>query len=866
MNFRHLLLLPLFVLTSCLSESTGTISTAGNGSTTTPDDTTASTCSEGVIDRGTKGAVTGVGRGLVSAIALNPVNNREVIAYYDAGALSMKVSYWDGSQFVHETIAGAGVAANSISLTILSNGTPIVAWTTNGVDLYLAARTASYSTVNSTWNLRTFTTMGAAKRTVELKSAPNNSVGGVIYSNTTTAGRLKYIHCASQCQNLSNYSIMTGAQVAGDDNLSVANQVKVGFAWCGIDSDSSGSTDTFYPVISYGRSSSATSRVSLCKSADPASCLTSAGWTVNAQYVATSNLASTLSIDPNVSNDSIKVLALKAGSGVRAYLSGTTAAGVTTPIGCDNLANASTFAESAVISAATFGTHFVELLKDKNGIFHAIYNNGTTAMVYANTAQSNLANWTAATGFWNAAGTLNTTTLAAGHLGGAVIVPSTGKILSTHYAGVAAGKFNLLMNQINDSSTHSTLVNSTNNIVNNDGHIVLTAAIASNVSVKKTSRSDVAVAYVDYSAGSATTGILKYAFRNERSISSAWNVVTVPGIASASSPSLAFDHLDRPFIGYYNPLPATTPRFHIVYNSKSDGTGTWTNSVMTGVSPNAALTQPASSDVALAMYHNAGTALPVMIVLDNSNTARGVKVARFNPTTGTWSAVVTPYTISASGLSGLSAAYDTNGNIFISFLDRVTTNSNFLRVSHSSNGGTNFTTPMMIGPVAVAGQGTRVLMNSNKDEIVVTYHDRANNRLYRSVCSNTPANCATGAWSTDVVELYTGLSNLTIVTSFTENFISSSLVERNDGAYDILYPFGSLSTGNLMRRKVNDIGELQTSEVWKAGQGATLSTALNFGTVGYHVDATITEDNHLVSVFVGAGNMLVHKSCDLDQE
>lgn len=861
MYFRHLLLLPLLLIYGCLSESNGTISTAGNGSTTTPEDTTTSTCSEGVIDRGSKGSVAAVGRGLVSDMALNPVNNREVIAYYDAGALSIKLSYWNGTQYVHETIAGAASAANSISLTLLSTGIPVVAWTSGGTDLYLAARGATLTTTSSSWSSRFFTTAAAAKRTVELKAAPNGMVGGVFYSNSTTAGRLKYIYCASQCQNISNYSIMTGSNVVGDDLASVASQLQVGFGWCGVDSNTDGTTDTFYPTVSYGRSASATSRVTLCKSATPATCLTSAGWDVNAQYVTSSNVLQTLLLDPTIDGDSIKILAQRAAAtaGVRAYLSYSGGAVVK----CNNLAHNSTtsFVESAVISANTFGTQWMELLKDKNGFFHAVYNNGTTAMSYANTAQTNLNNWTAA-GFWNGAGTLNTATLVAGHIGGAVIHPTTNKILSTHYAAVATNRFNLMVNQIDDVSASSAVVFSTNNYVNNDGHLVLAASVANNISVNRSSRTDVGVAYVDYSAGSATTGVLKYAYRSERSITSSWSVVSVPGVPAASSPSLAFDHLDRPFIGYYNPV---TFRFHLVYNSEADGTGTWTNTQM-ALTPTGAHVQPASNDVAVVMYHNAGVSLPVMIVLDNTNTTRGVKVARFTPTTATWSAVTTAYTITASGLSGLAAASDQSGNIFISFLDRVTASSNFLRVANSANGGTSFSTPLMMGPVAVAGQGTRVLMNSTKNEIVLSYHDRANNRLYRSVCANTPANCALGGWNTETVEAATGLSNLTNSATGNESLASSALVERSDGSYDMLYPFGSLSTGNLNRRKVNDVGELQASDIWSSGVGATLATALNFGTVGYHVDATITEDNHLVSVFVGAGNILVHKSCNLDQE
>jgi hypothetical protein len=121
-----LYLLPLVALFSC-GENSSTLqnvtSTVGASPASTP-----TACAQTVIDRGTKSNVGGT-RGTYAAVAVNPLNNREATAYYDASALSIKFTYWNGSAYAHEVITGA-TSVGKISLVFLSTGIPVVGWTT----------------------------------------------------------------------------------------------------------------------------------------------------------------------------------------------------------------------------------------------------------------------------------------------------------------------------------------------------------------------------------------------------------------------------------------------------------------------------------------------------------------------------------------------------------------------------------------------------------------------------------------------------------------------------------------------------------------------------------------------------------------
>lgn len=825
----------------------------GGGVVTVPDEEVA--CSETLVDAGTKSAAV-TSRGIVSDVKVNPLNGKEAFAYYDSSALAVKFSYWNGTQYVHELVAGYGTAANNISIVFLSTGIPVISWTANGTDVLLAIRSAALSTVSSSWSSKVFSGVATQARTIKLEVTPTNMVGGVFYTHNTTAGRLKMILCSSNCHLSANYIAMSATEYVGNDNTNpVANQVSVGFAWCGADTDSNGSVDAYYPSAAYTRGA-ATARYTVCPSANPSTCLTSAGWSQNAQYIATANLAATLHIDSSVPNDNPKILALKAAVGGKAYLAGTAAA----PVSCKDVVSATTFDESLqTIGTATTGNLWMTLMRSANGRLHAVMNDALTSVRYFNTANGTLANWDT---FWNTtAGVLNTTAVAG--QGSSVYDATTDSVISSYQGSAAIYRINLLVNRFTGTTSLPASVVSTNAFVNNDGHISLSTSNTRNVRLARATSGEVGAAYVDYSTGSALTGVLKYGYRDGRLIDSAWRVVTIPGVTAPTSPNIAFDHLDHPWISYFD---STSFRFYLLTNSSVDGSGTWSSYVYP-LSPTGIHVLPATNDTAVAMLQSGATKLPVMVVLDNTNTVtRSVNAARFNPSSSTWSPPVSIYVPGATGASGLDAHGDPDGNIAVAFMDRTAGANNYVKYAHSIDGGLTYSTPLNVGTVALAGQGTSIKINPVDQSPVIVYHDRANNRLYRAICSSALALCSAGGWNVDILDIFTGISALTITATGNENLAASSIALRDDGSYDVLYSHGMAATGDLRRIKVATDGTAATSSSWVAGVGMSLSTLLNFGVQGFNSDAVITSDNHLVSMYIGNGNVLMQKTCDLDIE
>lgn len=864
MRFNFLLILALLFMASCngKGESSG-ISNGGQDDTTDDDDTTDEVaCHESVVDAGLKSATT-TSRGVVSSVALNPTNTREAFAYYDTGALSVKFSYWNGTKYVHELVAGYGTAANNISMVFLPGGVPVVAWTAGGTDVMLATRGAATSTASSSWSSRVISSVsGNTTRTIKLAVTPTGMVGGVYQTLATTSARLKLFLCTANCHLTANYAHMaTTENVDTGSATNVAAQVAIGFAWCGADTNSDSTVDAYYPSAVYSRSATS-ARYTVCPSATPATCLTSAGWTQNAQYINTGNLAATLHIDPSVANDTPKILALKtgAGLGIKAYRASTALNGGAV-VGCNAVTSATIFDESTqTLGGTTSGSLWLDLMRSSDGRLHAVANTSTTSVTYFNTANGVLTNWDT---MWNAVagGTLNTITTSG--QGGAVLDSTNGILYSSHYANVATSRFNLLVNKIDNLPSNPSAVTSTNSYVNENGHIALSASVTRNVVLAKTSTGEVGGIYVDNSIGTTTTGVLKYAYRNNRLVDGAWTIVNLPDAISPSSPYLRYDDQDRPWVSYFD---LANFRFYLAFNSETDGSGTWTRSVFPLTSTGIHVF-PATNDTAIAMYQASpsGPKLPVLVVLDNTNTTRTVTSARFNPDALTWSAVDNIYAQGATGASGLDAHADSSGNVVVSFVDRTTGANNFLKYAHSSD-GISFGTALSIGTVALAGQGTSIRLNPVTGQPIVVYHDRAANRLYRATCSGTPASCATSGWSTVIDDFGTGVSGLTITTTGNEALATSAIATRDNGSYDIFYTHGMAASGDLRRIKVDDEGTAAASATWVAGVGGNLAATMNFGVQGFHSDAVITPDNHLVSLFIGRGNLLVQRTCNLDLE
>lgn len=814
-------------------------------------------CAASDIDVGIKGAATI--RGSISDVAVNPVSNSPVTAYFDNSALSIKLSYWNGLSYVHETIAGAP-SVNNLSLTVLSTGVPVLAWTNGGVNVFLASRSTSLSSATATWNTRMLLNTAVASRAIKIAKTPTDMVGGAYLSDTAATGRPRLLLCTSNCHELSNYQTMTTAQNIGNESLAtLAAQIRVGFAWCGADTGGTADVDAYYPVVTYSRAASA--RVTSCPNATTANCLTGANWTVNSQYINQSVLNSTIQIDASTANDSVKIGALRPATGIKMYVSGTYAA----PVGCQSMLTATTYKESTqTVAAATIGDVWLDLLRDSTGKFHIIANSAATGVLYYNSASPLLSAMDGAAS-WNAGHTLNTSAGTALARQGGAALTTDGKIYSTHFLNIAATKFNLIMNLISDRTVSSAATSSQNSFVNTEGHIALSASNTSNISLAEAEDGTMAAAYVDFSAGARTTGNLKYTYRSDDDLTSSWVVVNINGTTGAMSPSLKFDHLSRPWISFYDDVSA---RFYLAYNDQTNGSGVWQFYVFPAA-PTGAAVLPSTPDTSLMMYESSGTKTPVMVVLDNVNTvSKGVKAALFNSTTFAWSSVVTVDNLGAGTASNLSSAYDANGNLVVSYLDRTAGVTNYMKYSSSTNGAVSWSAPLIVGTAAGAGQGAIAAINPAASTPIILYHDRAANRLYQSVCSGTVTTCQTSGWTTVVLDFATGLSTLTSAATGTEALISTSVVFKSDGSYDVLYPKGPAASGNLERIKLDELGNIVSTAPYVTSQASGLSTTAghNFGVAGYSGSAVINSADQLVSVFMGSGNKLSQKSCDTLRE
>jgi len=353
-------------------------------------------------------------------------------------------------------------------------------------------------------------------------------------TGTILTERSRFILCSSSCSNINNYSISAATLDANDV---VVAQSQLGFGWCGADTNADSVVDAYYPAVTVARTASL--RYITCPNATLSNCGNAANWTINVQIAATGPVAHSLHLDPTIANDSAKVFANSSAVG-KIYSAG---ASFAAPIGCHSAAGsyAASFAVSAssLGAAATLGNARAELIKGNNK-FHLIVNDTNTGVSYFNNTSSSIADLN---NTWSTAHAINTT-VATGITGdGGAYINSSGKLYSTHHVSLAAGKFNFLLNTISSTSGTSALATSSNVTVNNDGAMEFPSAIASvnRVSVDKTSGGSVGGVYVDYSAGSVATGILKYTYRSGRNVDSSWVVSPILLASAPSFPVLKYD-------------------------------------------------------------------------------------------------------------------------------------------------------------------------------------------------------------------------------------------------------------------------------------------------------------------------------------
>lgn len=813
-----------------------------------------SSCVSQTVDTGNKGNIAAGSRGTFSDTQIIPNSTNPAVAYVDTWGLSIKLSYYN-SGWNQEVVSG-DLGATFIGLEFLSNGRPLVFWTNGGTTVKMASRSAALGS-SGTWTTYILDTFaGGATRTLDVAVNPDDEIA-VIYmsTNTTATARPRFIYCSSSCADGANYSVMSATEnieATGAYNLTIA-QVATGVAWCGVDTNADSAVDDYYPAVTYGGQANS-NRYAVCAQSNLANCLVNTAWSKQNYVAAVSNLAQKLIIDHNLVNDTPKIAALKAGTGVRTFIAAS---------GCSAV---SAFTESnQTIGGATIGNAWLNALKTSDGRFHIVANTTTTSLSYYNTTGTNFISSVANPTQWNSVGTINTTTLAAASAttGGSAVIASTGQIVTSYYQAV--NTFNLMLGTIQDYTVASGSAVLTNQYINNSGGIQLTTAQTRNVSVGATSDGRPGIAYIDNSATTAATARLKYAFRDSTSNTVNYDVLVVPHLGTTPMfPSLAYDHNNKPWIAYFDSnSTAASSKFYLVTNTSSDGTGTWTTYQFPIASLTGTYALGATNDTALVMYKSGGVSYPVMVVIDNNNASQGVKVSKLTPSTGVWSTLTTIDALGATDGSWLSADSDSSGNIVVAY--QSLTAPVGVYYSYSSNGGTTWTTPKQVSVVATAGQAVSIKINPATSKPWISYFDRASNSAYYAYCSGTFSSCATSGWTNDDIETAAGVSALTAAT--TDQLLGSSLTFNSAGTATILYPLGMgtavgiAEAGHLKRVDIVGAGGTETKSTFTSGLGASSNIALNYGVNGWNVRSVRTSTGELVSAFVGAGNYLYSKSC-----
>ena len=808
-----------------------------------------------VIDVGTKSNVTAVGRGLWSDTKIIPGTQNPATAYYDGsatgGTASVKLSYWDGNQFNIENVAAdriVGVGSASwVKLGFLSSGRPIIVWTTGSTNVKAAMRSAALGSTG-TWTTAIIDNVaGNATRTASLSISPNDDVAVAYFTNTTTAGRVRFVYC-SACSNLSNFVTMTSGTDNIDNTGPVAGLLGIGTAWC----NNGGS---YNPAIVYHGNTAATVRYAVC-TGTIASCRTSAGWTTTSVVAGAAPVLMDMQIDPTVNQSTVKIL-LKpaAATALTPYLS---------TAGCHAPAS---FTAGTVVGATSSGTSWAKLLKDYSGLWHVIANDSTTSVVYMN---SNTTNFQTTT--WNAAGTIETVTLPASGsgAGGADIANSSGMIFSSY--GLAASPFNLNMGVVNDfsyvsnnaSAVYYTTLPDTSGAIN----MPLSAGNqVRNVSISALTDGTPGVAYVDFSAGALTGGRLKYAQRNGVTADSLWIPYIIPNTINPMFPSLAYDHNGLPWISYYD---SGNFRYYLVTNSAKDGSGIWSQYLVPIGNKTATATAPATDDTAIAMAYSGGIATPVVILLNGTAAGgTGVRAVRFNTVTRQFSTVVT-VDATPSYATRLSADFDTNGNILIGYYDLATTT---LKVNFSMNGGTTWkVTSAQLTSTGVGREGISVKFNPINSRPAVSYYNRSANQVYYSYCTTDLTSCGTAGNWTQVLAQSTsavGVSGVSVTTN--EQVLNTSLTFGSNGIPYITYmtgvsPSGLTSNGGPgLVVTDSSTGFTPTLPIPLATSysitSALAPAALSFGQNGMNVSSIRNVLGHLISAHVGVNNWLYATSC-----
>lgn len=814
-------LLHAFAYSGCAKKASSVTFAGWTTTATTTTTTTPTSCSTTLLDGGQKGTVTAVQRGIYSDAKVIPGTPYPAVAYADPGSLVLKFTFWNGTNYATEPVSGDNGAA-FVRLAFLSNGTPIVLWTL-GVNLKAAVRSAPVSTASATWAAGVIDT-GTAPRAVEIAVNPLDQVGVSFLTDSATGGRAKFLYCDATCAGPANFVTMSPNPYIEATNI-IANQTATGMAWC------KASSTAYYPALTYGVTGNV--RFAICQNT-LANCASDGSWNVSANVVTSGLVASKLQIDPTVAGDVPKAIALAA-SGIRTYKMGATAC-TGTPVNMT--------LGTATLGGGTTGSQWMTLLQDPASKFHVIANTSTTSVSYYNSTTTDI------NGAWNAAGTVETTALAAASGGGAALDTANTGIYSAYGQNVAP--FDVRLTKIVDYTVASNTAAFSRSSPDQSGSVQLAAAASQlkNISSAATSAGRPAAAYVDMSIGAAASSKLKYAYRTGPTATSTWVTTILPGTFTPEFPSLAFDHNNRPWISYFE---ANGNKFVLTTNSLTDGTGFWTSYDFPALPAGGPVALPAANNTALAMHYSAGVANPVMIVIDTNAGSRGLKAAKFTQATQTWSTVTTIDALAVSGAAHVSADFDASGNIAVAYEDINATRARYA----SSTDGTAWSSPLSVSGVS-QGAGVTVRINPSGGSPAMAYYDRGNNTVYYSSCSGTVASCATSGWSTSTVDSGAGVSGLA---SGNHQLLSAALVFSATGTPTVIYPRGQGAGGKLMSATNSSGSFVSTVLVSGANGGLSGSNALNFAVSGWNVSAVRNAAGLATAVFLGAGNWINVNSC-----
>lgn len=851
----------LLSLSGCAEDAKTTSSTTTTTSAT--DMCTAPVTS--VVDYGERATSgTGMGlRGAFSDIALIPGSGYPGFVYTDAGSVSLKYRFWNGSNYVTETIAG-GLSTNFVRLVYLSTGKPLVFWANGATAIYMAARSTASTTDAGTWtvtaieNVATMTT-----RSVEAAVSPSNQVAVFYINGAGTTARI--LLCPSNCDTAANY---TGMGVVGNaiNATASASANSSDVKWC------NAGGGVYYPYVAF--TGTANSMIARCTNSTLSSCLVPANWSSTAitdgtNATGANQFFSKLDI-ASAANSAFNVVARRSTSNeIRAY---TQNAG-----GCATGALAFSATSRLIGSGATLANAYGNLSRDSAGRWHLVVNDSTTNIRYFNELTGTVTN------AWNALANIETTTIgAAGATRGGLAIDETGDQVLVTYGRTTGGTptqtlGNLVLASNNCASggagcASTTVASSSaaagmtwqNTVEDTTGQISLvTGQFPKTISINATSAGRPAVAYIDFSAGTNTTGRLKYAYRTGTSSTDTWVTQDIGGFAaSPQSVSFAFDSNDRPWIAFYD---NSSFRYYLITNASADGSNIWA-SYQFPIAAAAAATLPASNNVSLAMSYAGGVGRPLLIVSNSGSATKVIRSAIFDLKTETW-LNNTQLDTGTSNFGDISVHYDKNGVVALGYYD--TTNA-AVKYTASIDAGVTWATAASV-ITGSGGMGITLRLNPSTGKPTLAFYDRSLNFVRVKSCTAAPASCTTAASWTNiglgVVDAMAGVSGLSAAA--TDGLLNATLSFTSDGQAWVVYPTGAgaATSSDLMFSYVSSLTPVFVVPApLAAGSNANVSTpvaatAANFATGGWMPSSVRTSLGSMHTAYVGQGNFLYVTSC-----